>query len=79
MTTLPYVSTALIDSLNETPATWLPGFATEYAVAVVSGLTVMLPEVPVTKPWVAVKVVVWASYRVMDPVPTPPEKLMVAG
>ncbi len=42
--------------------------------------TVKLVEVPVTKPWVAASVVVWASVKVMpEAVPTPAVKVTEAG
>ena len=48
-------------SLKAVPAVWVPGFGTVKETGVARGLTVMLPDVPVTEPWVAVSVVVWAS------------------
>ncbi len=41
--------------------------------------TVKLVEVPVTAPWVAVSVVLWASKRVTEAVPTPAVKVTEAG
>jgi len=41
--------------------------------------TAIEPEVPVTALCAAVRVVLWASYNVTDPVPTPPEKLTELG
>ena len=38
-----------------------------------------LVEVPLTVPWVAVSVVLWASKRVTEAVPTPFVKLTEAG
>ncbi len=48
-------------SLKPVPAVWGPGFVTVKATGVASAATVTLPDVPVTLPCVAVRVVVWAS------------------
>ena len=66
-------------SLKAMPAVWAPGFGTVKETGVARGLTVMLPDVPVTEPWVAVSLVVWASYRVTEAVPVPPAKATLAG
>ena len=37
------------------------------------------PDVPLAAPWAAVSVVLWASYKVTEAVPTPVEKLTEPG
>ena len=44
-----------------------------------AGDTVNDPVVPLSAPWVAVSVVLWASGSVIDAVPTPAVKFTVAG
>ena len=76
---LPKVSSAVMVSLKAVPAVWVLGVGTEKAVAPPAVDTVKLPDVPVIEPWVTVSVVVWASLRVTDAVPTPAVKVTDDG
>ena len=65
-------------TLKAVPAVWLAMVAILNAVAVPAA-TVKLAEVPVSGLWAAVNVVLWASYSVIDAVPTPAVNVTEAG
>ena len=76
---LPKASLAVAVTENPTPAVWGEGTVAMARLATVDeAFTVKLPDVPVI-PWVAVRVVDWASVRVMLAVPTPLAKVTEPG
>ena len=63
----------------DTPAVVGEGNPVTVKPEVVPGTTVIVLEIPLTGPWAAEIVVDWASGSVTGAVPTPAEKLTVAG
>ena len=64
------MSTAETVTPNALPAVWVEMGTNQNALAD-SGATVKVADVPVEEPWVAVRDVVCASYKVTEAVPTP--------
>ena len=65
--------------VNTKPAVTPLGWVVKTSCEALFGATVNAPDVPVSVPWVAVKVVLCASVKVTDGVPAPLEKVTDAG
>src|SRR6516162_3324640 len=79
--TLPHVSLAVTTGwvVNQAPAVTPAGWVVNTSCEALFGPTVNDPETPVIVPCVAVSVVVCASYKVIDGLPTPLAKVTEAG